>query len=169
MIIIISNFPFLDPILEINKRRIIALDFDGVFTLLKGRKDRLFKVLVIPYLIQALRFLLKPVPNQKIIDAFKEAKNNRKFCLIILTSRPYYLRKLVRKWLAENDISCPLFCVGRFINPTKKKEEFLERLKEKFEIIVVDNSLKTREVFRKKGFKTESPYEFCQNCEIQAV
>lgn len=144
----------------------IALDFDGVFTLLRGRKDKLFKVFVIPYLIQTLRFLLKPVPNQKIVDTFKETKNNRNDYLIILTSRPYYLRKLVRKWLIENNISCPLFCVGRFINPTKKKEEFLEKLKEKFEIVVVDNSLKTREVFKKKGFKTESPSEFCQSHAI---
>ena len=163
MIIIIS----LDPVLEVSKPRIIALDFDGVFTLLRGRKDKLFKVLVIPYLVQSLRFLLKPVPNQKIVDAFKEIKNNRKVCLIILTSRPYYLRKLVRKWLVENDIiNCPLFCVGRLIKPTKKKEEFLERLKEKFEIVVFDNSLKTREVFKTKGFETKSPSEFCQNCEI---
>lgn len=167
MIIIISNLPILDPVLEVSKPRIIALDFDGVFTLLKGRKDKLFKVLVIPYLMQSLRFLLRPVPNQKIVDTFKEIKNNRKICLIILTSRPYCFKKIVRKWLIENDINnCPLFCVGRFINPTKKKEEFLERLKEKFEVVVVDNSLKTREVFKKKGFKTKSPSEFCQNREI---
>ena len=142
------------------------MDFDGVLTLLRGRKDKLFKVLVIPYLIQTLRFLLKPVPNQKIVDAFKETKNNRKDYLIILTSRPYCLRKLVRRWLVKNGIRCPLFCVGRFINPTKKKEEFLDRLKKKFEIIIVDNSLKTRKFFQKKGFKTESPSEFCQNREI---
>lgn len=143
------------------------MDFDGVLTLLKGRKDKLFKVLVIPYLIQSLRFLLKPLPNQEIVETFKKIKDNRKVCLIILTSRPYCLKKLVRKWLAENGIiNCPLFCVGRFINPTKKKEEFLERLKEKFEIVVVDNSLKTREVFKEKGFETKSPSEFCQNREI---
>jgi len=83
VIIIISNLPILDPVLKVSKPRIIALDFDGVFTLLKGRKDKLFKVLVIPYLIQSLRFLLRPVPNQKIVDTFKEIKNNTKICLII--------------------------------------------------------------------------------------
>ena len=144
------------------------MDFDGVFTKLEGSWDELFKVLVIPYIIQTLRFLLKPVPNQEIVDIVKEIKNNRKIVLIILTSRPYFLRNRLKRWLIKNDIDCLAFCVGRFINPTNRKEEFLEELRERFEfdLVYIDNNEKVRKRFGSIGFEVKSPSEFCQTFEI---
>ncbi len=150
------------------KKIVIVFDFDGVFTKLEGGRDNLLKILILPYLVKVLISLLKPIPNKKMLSIIRKIEDRYK--LIVLSSRPYFLEKKLKRWLNREGIDCGCYCVGRFLRSTKRKEEFLEKLLNKnFDILYVENNEKVIRRFNRKGFPTKSPFEFCREIENQLV
>ena len=146
------------------KRKVF--DFDGTITITRiaGKKERLFKLLVIPYLAYTLLFLARPIPNEDLISVLRQIQRNKKYKkkykLLIASSRPYFFKGFLKRWLLKHGIDCPVICLWRFRGSlTEIKLEFIKDI-EADEYI--ENNENIRERFRKNKVKVSSSDSFCE-------
>jgi hypothetical protein len=103
----------------------IYCDCDGVLNFLPPKMHRILKKLPVP--ISGILFFITGYPNKKIIRILRRfRKKGHK--IIIITSRPKFLKKRLEKWLFKNKIPYnQLICTGPFRRKLKKKEIVADR------------------------------------------
>ena len=146
------------------KRKVFdkVFDFDGTITIMRvgGRKERLFKLLVIPYLAYTLFFLARPIPNEDLVSVLRQIQRKKKYKFLIASSRPYFFKGFLKRWLLKYGIDCPVICLWRFKgSPTKIKLEFIKDIEADE---YVENNETIRERFRKNAINVSSSSSFCK-------